>query len=78
MQRATPLLWLLFSAGGTLAALLYPVHLALVGLAIPLGLLERPGHGLLRQRLQLEHDTLRPQTVHSIQAQSAVPTSAVP
>ena len=38
----TPLLWTLFSAGGTLAALLYPVHLFLVGLAFPLGIFEPP------------------------------------
>ena len=51
MQRATPLLWLLFSAGGTLAALLYPVHLALVGLAIPLGLVEPAAYESLRTLL---------------------------
>jgi fumarate reductase subunit D len=38
----TPFLWLLFSAGGTVAALLYPMHLALVGLAFPLGWLPAP------------------------------------
>ena len=38
----TPFLWLLFSAGGTVAALLYPVHLALVGLAFPMGWLSAP------------------------------------
>jgi fumarate reductase subunit D len=38
----TPLLWTLFSAGGTLAALLYPVHVFLTGLAFPLGILEPP------------------------------------
>ena len=56
MRRGlTPLLWTLFSAGGTLAALLYPVHLFLTGLAFPLGWLEPPSHehalGLLRQPL---------------------------
>jgi succinate dehydrogenase subunit D len=52
MSRITPLLWLLFSAGGTVAALLFPVHLFLTGLAFPLGWLEAPGYesalGLLR------------------------------
>ncbi len=45
----TPLLWALFSAGGTIAALLYPVHIFLAGLAFPLGWLDAPGYqGLLR------------------------------
>ena len=42
MQRLTPLLWLLFSAGGTVAALLFPIHLFFTGLAVPLGWLEPP------------------------------------
>src|SRR5512147_3210978 len=33
----SPLLWLSFSAGGTVAALLYPVHLLLTGFAFPFG-----------------------------------------
>jgi fumarate reductase subunit D len=52
MERITPLLWLLFSAGGTVAALLYPVHLLLTGLAVPLGWLAAPSYesllGLVR------------------------------
>src|SRR5215471_4733899 len=44
MQRITPLLWLLFSAGGTVAALFLPVHLFLTGLAFPLGWLEAPSY----------------------------------
>jgi fumarate reductase subunit D len=40
----TPFLWTLFGAGGTLAALLYPVHLFLTGLAFPLGWLDAPGY----------------------------------
>lgn len=40
MKRLTPILWVLFSAGGTVAALLFPVHLFLTGLAFPLGWLE--------------------------------------
>jgi succinate dehydrogenase subunit D len=42
MRRLTPFLWLLFSGGGTVAALLFPVHLFLTGLAFPLGWLEAP------------------------------------
>lgn len=44
----TPLLWLLFSAGGTVAALLYPVHLFLIGFAFPLGWIEPPPYESLR------------------------------
>jgi fumarate reductase subunit D len=43
-----PLLWLLFSAGGVVAAMLIPIHLFLFGLASPLGWLSSPSyHGLL-------------------------------
>ena len=48
MERITPLLWLLFSAGGTVAALLLPVHLFLTGLAFPLGLFDPPSYESLR------------------------------
>ena len=45
----TPFLWAtLFSAGGTVAALLYPVHFFLTGLAIPMGWVGDPGYGALR------------------------------
>ncbi len=46
MARRTiePFLWLLFSAGGVVAALLIPVLLLLFGLAFPLDLLSPPGH----------------------------------
>ncbi len=47
-----PLLWLLFSAGGMLAALLIPVLLLLFGLAFPLGRLSPPGHERLLALLQ--------------------------
>ncbi|OGB91744.1 MAG: fumarate reductase [candidate division NC10 bacterium RIFCSPLOWO2_02_FULL_66_22] len=43
----TPFLWVLFSAGGTIAALLFPVHLFLTGLAFPLGWLEAPSYDVL-------------------------------
>jgi fumarate reductase subunit D len=51
----SPFLWLLFSAGGTVAALLYPVHLFLTAFALPLGWMEAPSHrallGLVRHPL---------------------------
>ena len=37
-----PFLWLLFSAGGVVSAMLMPIHLLLFGLAIPLGWLDAP------------------------------------
>jgi succinate dehydrogenase subunit D len=40
-----PLLWLLFSAGGVLAALLLPILLLLFGVAFPLHWIEPPRHG---------------------------------
>src|SRR5262245_14655562 len=44
-QRTTePFLWLLFSAGGVLAALMLPVLILLFGLAFPLGWLSAPSH----------------------------------
>jgi len=49
MQRITPLLWLLFSAGGTVAALLFPIHLLFTGIAIPAGWLEAPSHETLHR-----------------------------
>lgn len=42
-----PLLWAVFSAGGTTAALLYPVHLLFTGFAFPLGWSALPGHDAL-------------------------------
>lgn len=48
MQRSiAPFLWALFSAGGTISALLFPVHLFLAGLAFPLGWLEPPSYASL-------------------------------
>lgn len=45
----TPFLWILFSAGGTVAALLFPVHVFLNGLAFPLGWLEAPRYESLHR-----------------------------
>jgi fumarate reductase subunit D len=42
-----PFLWLLFSAGGVLAALFLPVLVLLFGLAIPLGWWSAPDHAHL-------------------------------
>ena len=39
-----PMLWVLFSAGGGVAALLIPILLLLYGLAFPLGVLEVPSY----------------------------------
>lgn len=39
-----PFFWLLFSAGGVVAALLIPIHLFLFGIAFPLGWLHGPGY----------------------------------
>src|SRR5574337_1019581 len=47
-RPVTPLLWALFSAGGPIAALLFPVHLFLIGFAFPLGWLRAPGYESLR------------------------------
>jgi fumarate reductase subunit D len=43
-RRAEPLVWLMFSAGGVLAAVLLPSLALLFGLAFPLGWLDRPDH----------------------------------
>ena len=51
-RPVTPFLWLLFSAGGTVAALLFPVHLFLSGLAFPLGWLPAPRYGFLRSLVE--------------------------
>ena len=42
-----PFVWLLFSAGGIVAALVLPVLLVLFGVAIPLGWVEAPDHAHL-------------------------------
>ena len=42
-----PFVWLLFSAGGVVAALVLPVLLVLFGLAIPLGWVDAPSHAHL-------------------------------
>jgi fumarate reductase subunit D len=41
---AEPFVWLLFSAGGVVAALVLPVLVVLFGLAIPLGWVDAPSY----------------------------------
>ncbi len=43
-RRVEPLVWLMFSAGGVLAAVLLPSLALLFGLAFPLGWLDPPDH----------------------------------
>ncbi|SRR5258706_7917676 len=43
-RRSEPILWLLFSAGGLVAALMIPVLLLLFGVAIPLGWVAPPDY----------------------------------
>jgi fumarate reductase subunit D len=50
-----PFLWLLFSAGGVVAAMLLPIHILLFGLAFPLGLLPAPNYETL---LDLAHSLI--------------------
>jgi fumarate reductase subunit D len=47
-----PFLWLLFSVGGAVAAMLIPIHLFLFGLAIPLGWLDGPSYQRLLELLR--------------------------
>jgi fumarate reductase subunit D len=47
-----PFLWLLFSAGGVMAALLMPILLFLFGLAFPLGWFASPSYDHLHAVLQ--------------------------
>lgn len=43
-QHSEPYLWLLFSAGGVLSAMLMPSLLLLFGIAFPLGWVQPPTH----------------------------------
>lgn len=47
-----PFLWLLFSAGGVVAAMLIPIHLFLFGLAFPVGWLKGPSYEILLELLR--------------------------
>ena len=46
-REITPLLWTMFGVGGTVAALLFPVHVLLTGLAIPSGWIKAPDYDSL-------------------------------
>ena len=52
-ESSEPLLWAVFSAGGTVAAFLMPVHVFLFGLAFPLGWLEPPAYDEMLALLRL-------------------------
>jgi fumarate reductase subunit D len=52
-----PILWMLFSAGGVLSALLLPVLLLLFGIAFPLGWVEAPSQE--RLLMLLSHPVAR-------------------
>ncbi len=45
--RLEPLLWILFSAGGVVAAFLIPVHLLVQGIVFPLGLAKAPDYATI-------------------------------
>ncbi len=48
MRRSmTPFLWTLFSAGGMVSALLFPVHIFLTGIAYPLDWMAAPSYATL-------------------------------
>jgi fumarate reductase subunit D len=47
-----PILWMLFSAGGVVAAMLFPIHVLLFGLAFPLGWIDAPNHETLSALLR--------------------------
>jgi fumarate reductase subunit D len=48
MKRSNePFLWMLFSGGGVVAALLIPVHLLLFGIVFPLGWLDAPSYDFI-------------------------------
>jgi fumarate reductase subunit D len=46
-RRITPLVWLMFSGGGVMAALFLPILVFLFAFAIPLGWIDRPDHAHL-------------------------------
>lgn len=50
-RHPEPLLWMLFSAGGVLSAMLMPMLVLVLGLAIPLGWMAAPSHRALLQLL---------------------------
>jgi fumarate reductase subunit D len=51
-RSAEPILWLLFSAGGVVAALFVPILVVVLGLAFPLGWFSAPSQEYLLSVLQ--------------------------
>jgi fumarate reductase subunit D len=47
-RHPEPLLWMLFSAGGVMSAMLMPILLLLFGVGFPLGWLSPPSHDRMR------------------------------
>ena len=52
LKKITPLLWFLFSAGGTIAAFVFPIHLLVTGLGVPLGWIDAPAYDSQAQLLK--------------------------
>lgn len=47
VRGITPFLWTLFGAGGMVSALLFPIHILLIGLVFPLGWVDAPDYDFL-------------------------------
>lgn len=58
-DRGEPFWWGMFSLGGTVAALLIPVHVFFDGLAVPLGLLPAETLGYERMKGLLENPIMK-------------------
>lgn len=43
-SKSEPIFWSLFAAGGMLAALLYPIHILLIGVLFPTGIVATPSY----------------------------------
>lgn len=54
-----PIIWSLFAAGGTVTALLTPVLVLLIGLAVPLGLLPAEMFSYARMQILIESPFVR-------------------
>ena len=51
-QHPEPSLWLLFSAGGVLSAMLMPILLLLFGVAFPFGWVAAPSHAHMADEIR--------------------------
>jgi fumarate reductase subunit D len=54
-----PFWWSLFAAGGTVAALLVPIHILIHGIAVPAGLAPEPAGGYERMRALIQSPWVR-------------------